>query len=217
LGPEATLAPPFWSRFLPRSSRSHQQGRIPFFRYLFPNVHAEARRKLEHLRYNRLPSLQHRAQASIYRYLVARQLRKQTRKVSSLLGRLRVPRAAGRSIRGPKDAATVQTKDKMAYNSSGGSGYADLSGFRSEGKEPGARRKKLAGYLKAANDLRSSYWVGGDTHTAKSGDETHDNPFPDASIVKNGNAEMILFPSYARKHIKTKVSSCAYVSVTVHT
>jgi hypothetical protein len=93
----------------------------------------------------------------------------------------------------------------MAFNGSGGTGYADLSAFRSEGKEPGARRKKLAGYLKAANDLRSSYWAGGDT-TSRAGDETHDNPFPDASIVKHGNAEMILFPSYARKHIKVKVS-----------
>lgn len=198
------MAPPFWSRLFPRSSRPHQQGRIPLLRYLFPNVHAEARRKLEHLRYTRLPSLRHRAQASIYRYLVARQLRKQKRKVSGLLGRLRVPRAARRSIRASKDAAAVQTKDKMAFNNSVGSGYADLSAFRSEGKEPGARRKKLAGYLKAANDLRSSYWQGGDTQNSKAGDEEHDNPFPDASIVKNGNAEMILFPSYARKHIRVK-------------
>ena len=97
----------------------------------------------------------------------------------------------------------------MAFNGSGGTGYADLSAFRSEGKEPGARRKKLAGYLKAANDLRSSYWAGGDT-TSRAGDETHDNPFPDASIVKHGNAEMILFPSYARKHIKIKVRFIVY-------
>jgi hypothetical protein len=205
LGPKATLAPPFWSRFFPRSQHSHHQGRVPFLRYLFPNVHAEATRKLDHLRYNRFPNLRHRAQASIYRYLVARQLRKQKRKVSGFLGRLRTPREARRSIRAPKDAATVQSKDKMAFNGSGSTGYADLSAFRSEGKEPGARRKKLAGYLKAANELRSSYWAG-DTATSKVGDEAHDNPFPDASIVKHGNAEMILFPSYARKHIKIKVS-----------
>ena len=99
----------------------------------------------------------------------------------------------------------------MAFNGSGGTGYADLSAFRSEGREPGARRKKLAGYLKAANDLRSSYWAGGDTHAPKVGDEAHDNPFPDAAIVKHGNAEMILFPSYARKHIKTKVKLAVYI------
>lgn len=98
----------------------------------------------------------------------------------------------------------MQIKDKMAFNSSGPGGYVDLSAFRSEGKEPGARRKKLAGYLKSANELRSSYWNGADTHSTKQGDEAHDNPFPDASIVKYGSAEMILFPSYARTHIKTK-------------
>jgi hypothetical protein len=181
-------------------------------RYLFPNVHAEATRKLEHLRYTRFPNLRHRAQASIYRYLVARQLRKQKRKVSGFLGRLRTPREARRSIRATKDAAAVQSKDRMAFNGSGGTGYADLSAFRSEGREPGARRKKLAGYLKAANDLRSSYWAG-DTNTAKVGDEEHDNPFPDASIVKHGNAEMILFPSYARKHVKTKVRFILYALI----
>lgn len=96
----------------------------------------------------------------------------------------------------------------MAFSSgSGGGGYVDLSAFRSEGKEPGARRKKLAGYLKAANELRSNYWQGTDANS-KAGDEVNDNPFPDASIVKYGNAEMILFPSYARKHIKSKVSLC---------
>ncbi|KAM0719442.1 hypothetical protein Q7P37_005347 [Cladosporium fusiforme] len=90
----------------------------------------------------------------------------------------------------------------MAFSGSGGNGYVDLSAFRSEGKEPGARRKKLAGYLKAANDLRSNYWQGTDSQGSKVGDEVHDNPFPDAAIVKYGDAEMILFPSYARKHIK---------------
>ena len=174
-------------------------------RYLFPNLHAEAKSKLEHLRYTRFPNLRHRAQASIYRYLVARQLRKQKRKVSGFLGRFRTPREARRSIRASKDAGAAQSKDRMAFSGSGGTGYADLSAFRSEGREPGARRKKLAGYLKAANDLRSSYWAGGDTNAPKVGDEAHDNPFPDAAIVKHGNAEMILFPSYARKHIKTKV------------
>ena len=204
MGIKGILAPQFWTRFLPRSSRPQQQGRVPLLRYLFPNVHAEARRKLDNLRYNRFPSLRHRAQASIYRYLVSRQLRKQQRKVNSLLGRLRVPRIDRRSIRPSKDAAALQIKDRMAYNGSGGNGYVDLSAFRSEGKEPGSRRKKLAGYLKSANELRSSYWNGGDSHTTRAGDEAHDNPFPDASIVKHGNAEMILFPSYARKHIKEK-------------
>ncbi|KAI3482825.1 hypothetical protein L1887_54421 [Cichorium endivia] len=201
---QVTVAPQFWRRFLQRSSKPSQHNRTSLFRYLFPNVHAEARRKLDNLRYHRLPHLRHKAQASIYRYLVSRQLRKKQRKFTGILGRLRVPRVNRRSIRSPKDATALRHKENMAFNSSGGSGYADLSVFRSEGKEPGARRKKLAGYLKAANELRSSYWQGGDSNASKGGDEGQDNPFPDASIVKNGNAEMILFPSYARKHVKNR-------------
>ncbi|KAF2214681.1 hypothetical protein CERZMDRAFT_110279 [Cercospora zeae-maydis SCOH1-5] len=65
--------------------------------------------------------------------------------------------------------------------------FADSLGLRSEGREPGARRKKLAGYLKTANDV-----------------EDGPGAFPDAAVVRNGNEEMILFPSYARHHVKSK-------------
>lgn len=100
----------------------------------------------------------------------------------------------------------------MAYAGSSGGSYADLSGLRSEGKEPGARRKKLAGYLKAANELRQSYMTGDGTHfgnTDGMDDRGLDSPgaFPDAAVVRHGNEEMILFPSYARHHIKSKVDT----------
>lgn len=91
-------------------------------------------------------------------------------------------------------------------NTPGNSSYADLSGFRMEGREPGARRNKLKGYLKAANEIRQSYFTGGDSQIGKDGDEAHDSAFPDAAIVRSGNEEMILFPSYARRHVKSKVS-----------
>ena len=91
----------------------------------------------------------------------------------------------------------------MAYTSSGAQ-YGDLSGFRSEGREPGARRKKLAGYLKAANELRQSYFQG-DEHEGHSRD-VDQNAF-DGAVIRSGNEEMILFPSYARKHVKSKVST----------
>ena len=79
------------------------------------------------------------------------------------------------------------------------------------GREPGARRRKFAGYLKAANELRQSYqqqyasgWRGGD-NTGEEYDEGTPGGYPDAAIVRSGDEEMILFPSYARKHVKTKV------------
>lgn len=75
-------------------------------------------------------------------------------------------------------------------------------------RESGTRRRKLAGYLKAANELRQTYtqqyapsWRAEENY--KFEDDTPGG-FPDAAIVRSGEEEMILFPSYARKHIKRK-------------
>jgi phosphatidate phosphatase APP1 len=74
-------------------------------------------------------------------------------------------------------------------------------------RQPGARREKVRGYLKAANELRQSYQaqlekkLGGDEFES-SGRMPGD--FPDVEIVRSGDEEMLLFPSYARKHVKTK-------------
>lgn len=99
----------------------------------------------------------------------------------------------------------------MAYSGSPGGGYGDLSSLRSEGREPGARRKKIAGYLKAANDLRQSYFSQyGDDYSARDGlgESGVEGPggFPEAAVVRSGNEEMILFPSYARRHVKRKTA-----------
>jgi phosphatidate phosphatase APP1 len=78
-----------------------------------------------------------------------------------------------------------------------------------EAREPGSRRRKLAGYLKAANEIRQTYtqqyapnWSSREAQY----DIDDDTPggFPDAAVVRSGNEEMILFPSYARRHIKRK-------------
>lgn len=68
----------------------------------------------------------------------------------------------------------------------------------------GSRRRKIAGYLKAANDLRQSYQqsYGLNRHH---NDETDENgsgipgAFPDLAVVRHGDEEMVLFPSYARR------------------
>ena len=98
----------------------------------------------------------------------------------------------------------------MAYTGTATHDYAELSSLRSEGREPGARRKKIAGYLKAANELRQSYFTqdGSNYGSREFGGESGvEGPgtFPDAAIVRSGNEEMMLFPSYARQHIKGKV------------
>lgn len=75
----------------------------------------------------------------------------------------------------------------------------------SEERVPGRRRQKVFGYLKAANELRQSYqnqW-----NQRNESDDDMPGGFPDVEIVRNGDEEMVLFPSYARKHIKKKPSS----------
>jgi len=81
------------------------------------------------------------------------------------------------------------------------------SGSIAESSQRGARRRKLAGYLKAANELRQSYqqsygpWG---QHDAEADEDDAGIPgaFPDVAIVRSGDEEMILFPSYARRHVK---------------
>lgn len=70
--------------------------------------------------------------------------------------------------------------------------------------EGGSRRRKIVGYLKAANDLRQSYQqsYGLSRHHD---DETNENgtgipgAFPDLAVARHGDEEMVLFPSYARR------------------
>ena len=70
--------------------------------------------------------------------------------------------------------------------------------------ERGARRRKFAGYLKAANELRQSYQqaygIGGQRDAADDDESTIPGAFPDVSVVRSGDEEMVLFPSYARRH-----------------
>jgi len=71
--------------------------------------------------------------------------------------------------------------------------------------ERGSRRKKLAGYLKAANELRQSY-IGSGQFDRENGEDYSSIPgsFPELKSARNGDEEMILFPSYARRHYPRK-------------
>ncbi|KAI4154075.1 MAG: hypothetical protein LQ340_001900 [Diploschistes diacapsis] len=71
----------------------------------------------------------------------------------------------------------------------------------------GTRRKKFAGYLKAANEMRQSYtqaYLGSNTKGPELGENELDIPgaFPNLKVSRNGDEEMVLFPSYARRHNK---------------
>jgi hypothetical protein len=87
-----------------------------------------------------------------------------------------------------------------------------------EGELPtGSKRAKLRGYLKAANDLRQTYQQqyasGWNNRTSylEEGDDGPPGSYPDAAVVRSGDEQMVLFPSYARRHVKEKVGlSCAW-------
>ncbi|OBT64003.1 hypothetical protein VE03_06666 [Pseudogymnoascus sp. 23342-1-I1] len=80
-----------------------------------------------------------------------------------------------------------------------------------EAPERGGRRRKIAGYLKAANELRQSYQTAANAKwEARKEDEDKDpmpGSFPDVSIVRHGHEELILFPSYCKRHVKRQPGS----------
>lgn len=198
----------------PRLRKPSLRGTASLLRYLFPHTSQRARAHLSKFRHETLPTLKHRTQSRIYKYIVYRQalklqkkpgilqrLRGQTRK---LLGSSRLEHEA--RLRREKLTKTATRGEpggtEMSYQDS----YAP--------REPGARRRKLAGYLKAANELRQTYqqqYAPNWSRSEANYDYEDDTPgsFPDAAIVRSGDEEMILFPSYARKHIKRKVRTAA--------
>lgn len=76
------------------------------------------------------------------------------------------------------------------------------------GRVPGARRERVKGYLRAANELRQTYQAQIQQKLQESvGDGGMPGDWPDVEIVRSGNEEMLLFPSYARRHTKRRSSS----------
>lgn len=69
-------------------------------------------------------------------------------------------------------------------------------------REPGARRKKLAGYLRAANELRQTYAQSWNKGADGDGNASDLLDFTNVAKVSTGEEQMILFPSYAKSHSK---------------
>ncbi|KAL8690909.1 MAG: hypothetical protein Q9224_004296, partial [Gallowayella concinna] len=158
-----------------------------------------AKDRLAAFRYEFLPRYRHQAQSRIYQLLLRRQAKHRQRKAAGggflrrLFSRPRVSRLpATGSARSSKLAAAIQ-KAMAQYGSDTETAL---------GK--GTRRKKLAGFIKSANELRQSYTQ---AYGVRGHDGTSDNDnsgipgaFPDVAIARSGDEEMILFPSYARRH-----------------
>ncbi|KKZ68367.1 hypothetical protein EMCG_05953 [[Emmonsia] crescens] len=90
--------------------------------------------------------------------------------------------------------------------SDAGSVYGYGSGQEAGGREPGTRRKKVFGYLKAANELRQAYSAQWAQRTQDYDEDTRDTPgrFPDVETARYADEEMILFPSYGRRHVRKR-------------
>ncbi|KAF2862540.1 hypothetical protein K470DRAFT_255824 [Piedraia hortae CBS 480.64] len=59
-------------------------------------------------------------------------------------------------------------------------------------QDSGRRRRKIANFLKAANEMRQSYF------SVEGGEANGFGSFGEGAVVRSGNEEMMLFPSYAR-------------------
>ncbi|KIW60911.1 hypothetical protein PV05_01090 [Exophiala xenobiotica] len=189
-----TVAPPF--RGVTRSRNTFN-----LLRYLFPNTHRRAREGYLGFRHEYIPRLKLQAQSHIYQAIVRSQRRKQEKRAA---GRGLVPfirrrkshilRALyGKHHAGARVSQGTRSTDQMtSYGQSGA-------------KVPGSRRDRVRGYLRAANELRQVYQEsisqrlqGSETDGGMPGD------YPDVDIVRSGDEELLLFPSYARKHTKRK-------------
>jgi hypothetical protein len=193
--------------------RHHAFNSTSLLRYLFPHTRQRLRVHISKFRYQLLPSLRHRAHSRIYNCIVRRQLLKQQRGG----GILNILRTHGRALgRRSKNEDSLLSRSKMS--STGGLGNSSNSQIAQDegappyqGREPGARRKKFAGYLRAANELRQSYqssWTANREQRFDVPDQGMPGAFPDSAVVKNGDTELLLFPSYARRHVKKEVSRC---------
>ncbi|KAL4952045.1 hypothetical protein BDW69DRAFT_195990 [Aspergillus filifer] len=216
-------------RHFPNQDLRPKRGRFSrFFRYIFgPHAGRRARLRLWNFRHETLPAFRHRAQARVYQALVQRQARlarrarnqggrlglkdflvgqkkRRRRGVGGLVGGLLVPfektaHEAGKRLPGAGKGAASMSDYGPSSSSTWSSGYG-YGGRR----EPGARRKKMFEYLKAANDLRQSYaasWTAQRNASRDLGDEYMNTPgaFPDVEIARSGDEEMLIFPSYARR------------------
>ncbi|EUC48519.1 hypothetical protein COCMIDRAFT_87080 [Bipolaris oryzae ATCC 44560] len=194
---------------LPFRRKPSAHGRDSILRFLFPRTRARARIHLSKLRHETFPSLKHRAQSRIYRYLVYRQslrLRGKPSIAQCLRGFTR--RLAGSSYL--EDAARAR-RQQIAKNPGEKTLVKPAMPYQEsyEAREPGSRRRKLAGYLKAANELRQTYtqqYASNWSNREAQYDYEDDTPggFPDAAVIRSGREEMVLFPSYARRHVKRK-------------
>lgn len=179
---------------------------------LVPRLRAAYRERLVSLHLDTLPALKHRLQSRIYRCLLERQRRRagRTRTVDGAArhGRRLLPRpgrhtdadATTDSGSSPAPAAMAATEDACAQDCG------------AERGERGYRRRKLAAMAgslyrsgqAAVIEMRESYAQVRGRGLDDAGQESTHIPgaFPDVAIASQGDEQMVLFPSYAKRHAR---------------
>ncbi|KAF9872975.1 actin patch protein [Colletotrichum karsti] len=202
--------------------RPHPHNRTSLLRYIFPRTLRDRyRERVLDFRLDTLPQLKHRLQSRIYRYILERQ-RKRNEK-SRLLDVFR--RQSRRLLLGPPPARPArharggQTSKKMpSWSDYTGYGGGAASGANGNGNddgygERGSRRKWLAAKAGsvyragavAMNEIKEGY-----AQTRVRSLETEDGmarttipgSFPGVAITVQGDDQMVIFPSYAKRHTK---------------
>ncbi|KAK7744363.1 hypothetical protein SLS62_010217 [Diatrype stigma] len=203
LYPTAKLAPPRW----PPAPRSHPRHKQSLVQYLFPRLRSRYNERLIGFHLDTLPYYKHRIQSRIYRFVLERQRhrREQSRLVDRARRLLLGPPAPPISKNGPGPASAKMTS-MPGYGV--GSGNYGAGGVR----EPGARRKRFAAMAgsvyragaTAVNEIKESYnqTRSGQIDAAETSKITIPGSFPDVAIVTKGNEQMVLFPSYAKRHVR---------------
>ncbi|KAI1760818.1 hypothetical protein GGR53DRAFT_469926 [Hypoxylon sp. FL1150] len=151
-----------------------------------------------------LPYYKHRVQSRIYHFILDRQRRR--REQSRIVDHARRLTCAKDGTRATTGAAKMTSMP--GYGA--GSGNYGAEG----GRERGARRKKLAAMAgsiyragaAAAGEIKESYYQtrSKEIDTPEASKITIPGSFPQVAIVTKGNEQMVLFPSYAKRHVKTQ-------------
>ncbi|KAJ1337245.1 Phosphatidate phosphatase APP1-like protein [Microdochium nivale] len=220
------LAPPR-RLFTPRP---HPHNKSSLLQYIFPKpIRDRYRARLFNFHFHTLPGVKHGLQSRIYRFILERQRRRkdQSRLVDQarrlLTGRQRTNSAAGavapRSLIGARVAqsASGRKTGKKMTSLSGygvGSGHQEDSEAGAIGREPGSRRRKLAAMAgsvyragaSAASEIRESYnqTRSREIDHPETSKFTIPGSFPDVAIITKGNEQMVLFPSYAKRHVRNE-------------
>lgn len=200
------MAPP--RRFF--SPRPHPHHRQTLLQYLFPrSLRERYRERVIGFHLDTFPYYKHRFQSRVYRFILDRQRRRREQsRIVDHARRLLLGEPAPKK-RHAKDGARTHTGKMTSMP-----GYAAGSGSYGpeSSRERGARRKKLAAMAgsmykagaSAVNEIKESYYQtrSGQIDTPEASRITIPGSFPDVAIVTKGNEQMVLFPSYAKRHVK---------------